>query len=809
MSSNSDPEQVRDADSGDYARFPIRRREECLLLYGPIPQQSSKSSQDGDNKPLDVYDIIAHSSASKTTTHCISLFRSCDVKEAEERFTIYHRTITLFLEVKPDLFSVSSLQKLCDTIRTNKDWSVCHIAVSLDILEVLNHSHFQAELELETEDGLTPLLLAAKAGSKHITQAVLAAGARLDKSDKLGLNCFHYAATSSSTLVEILANSKQASEGDVLVRLLNEHTKEGLTPLHLACNKEKQDIVVTLLCSGADINTMGIKEADMENKALSSSTNFREILKLYPNQLSVKDIKYGGTPLHWAMDKPFLEAILEMGCNISAKDFKGNTALHTMTKYKRLPCIVSLLSHGAKVEDRDADGNTALHLAALSGHVPSVQALLVFDADFSLTNNAGDRAWTIILQTFQSKIYNNLDKERNALLYILHSLGDRGPNSLEKGSKNDFEWKPTGQENIINKRSRHQLDKFLDESGLNVKEIRSEDLRILSLDGGGIRGLVLVKLLSALQKVSKVPITEMFDWMGGTSTGGILTLALACGKSPQECQGLYFRLKDKVFVGKRPYDVTPLEVFLKKELSETMTMMNLPKSPKVSVTGVIADRHPADLHLFTNYQRPADILGLKDDLPPTLSPAKKPDQQELWQAARCSGAAPTYFRAAGRFIDGGLISNNPTQDLLTEVYELNMALRAVGREKEARNIGIVVSLGTGEPPLEKVDSVDLFRPDSIMNLPALVFGASAMGRLLIDQACSASNRVVDRARAWCGMAHIAYIRFSPQLDLDVRLDETSDEILVNMIYLTQVYMYENRHKLETLVGQLVSNKMEV
>ena len=37
---------------------------------------------------------------------------------------------------------------------------------------------FQAELELETEDGLTPLLLAAKAGSKHITQAVLAAGAR-------------------------------------------------------------------------------------------------------------------------------------------------------------------------------------------------------------------------------------------------------------------------------------------------------------------------------------------------------------------------------------------------------------------------------------------------------------------------------------------------------------------------------------------------------------------------------------------------------------------------------------------------------
>ena len=114
---------------------------------------------------------------------------------------------------------------------------------------------------------------------------------------------------------------------------------------------------------------------------------------------------------------------------------------------------------------------------------------------------------------------------------------------------------------------------------------------------------------------------------------------------------------------------------------------------------MLADRHPADLHLFTNYQRPADILGLREVLPSELSPAKKPDQQELWRAARSSGAAPSYFRAAGRFIDGGLISNNPTLDLMTEVHERNCALRAVGREKETEQIGIVMSLGCGEPPL--------------------------------------------------------------------------------------------------------------
>ena len=51
-------------------------------------------------------------------------------------------------------------------------------------------------------------------------------------------------------------------------------------------------------------------------------------------------------------------------------------------------------------------------------------------------------------------------------------------------------------------------------------------------------------------------------------------------------------------------------------------------------------------------------------------------EQLVWKAARSSGAAPTYFRAMGAFLDGGLISNNPTLDVLTEVHEYNMGLKA-------------------------------------------------------------------------------------------------------------------------------------
>ena len=125
----------------------------------------------------------------------------------------------------------------------------------------------------------------------------------------------------------------------------------------------------------------------------------------------------------------------------------------------------------------------------------------------------------------------------------------------------------------------------------------------------------------------------------GTSTGGILCLALAVGKSPMDCQGLYFKLKDRVFVGKRPYDVTPMEDLLKLEFGEELLMKDLPACPKVAVTGTLADRYPADLHFFRcfnlrspvcshhnhnlrNYTSPMDLLGISENLLPQMSPVR-------------------------------------------------------------------------------------------------------------------------------------------------------------------------------------------
>ena len=54
--------------------------------------------------------------------------------------------------------------------------------------------------------------------------------------------------------------------------------------------------------------------------------------------------------------------------------------------------------------------------------------------------------------------------------------------------------------------------------------------RVLCLDGGGIKGLILVELLSCIEKITGKKIIDLFDWFVGTSTGGILALALVYSK---------------------------------------------------------------------------------------------------------------------------------------------------------------------------------------------------------------------------------------------------------------------------------------
>lgn len=143
----------------------------------------------------------------------------------------------------------------------------------------------------------------------------------------------------------------------------------------------------------------------------------------------------------------------------------------------------------------------------------------------------------------------------------------------------------------------------------DTKPTESPRTRLLCLDGGGIRGLVLVQMLLEIEKLAQTPVHHMFDWVAGTSTGGILALALGAGKTMKQSLCLYLRMKEQAFVGSRPYSSENLENLLKDNLGAFSVMTDI-THPKIMVTGVMADRKPVDLHLFRNYTSASDILGI-------------------------------------------------------------------------------------------------------------------------------------------------------------------------------------------------------
>lgn len=343
------------------------------------------------------------------------------------------------------------------------------------------------------------------------------------------------------------------------------------------------------------------------------------LLEHFPGALAHKEVKLGGSPLHWCTEKPLLDGLVGLGCAVEGRNTRGDTALHVMVRAKRLSCVVCLLSHGAQVGSTDSGGNTPLHLAVVTGSIPMVQGVLVFGGDWRARNGEGETPWSLALKTFQSKFgFANVEKERNLVLHCLHAVGAEGPADTTPGAR-DFDWKPpVTDKNMLGKRTRHLFDEFLGKSAAHVEGSKA-GVRVLSLDGGGIKGLVLSKILQGLsQEAGGRPVANLCDWMVGTSTGGILCLALATGKTPMDCQSLYFKLKDKVFVGRRPYEVAPMEEFMKAEFGEELLMADLPASPRVAVTGTLADRYPADLHFFRNYTSPMDILGVRETMLPEI-----------------------------------------------------------------------------------------------------------------------------------------------------------------------------------------------
>lgn len=214
---------------------------------------------------------------------------------------------------------------------------------------------------------------------------------------------------------------------------------------------------------------------------------------------------------------------------------------------------------------------------------------------------------------------------------------------------------------------------------------------ILSLDGGGIRGVLTAGLLERLESAQPGWLAKV-DLFAGTSTGGILALGLASGLSPTQARQLYEKLGTKVFEKNILRSITDLNTLigsdysnqpLKEELTRQfgdMTLGELPK--KVLISSFDLDYQPADplkphmwkAKFFQNFP----------------GPGSDGDQKVVDVALRTS-AAPTYFPIFQGYVDGGVVANNPS------LCALAQALDAPTGGRSLREINLL-SVSTGLNP---------------------------------------------------------------------------------------------------------------
>lgn len=301
--------------------------------------------------------------------------------------------------------------------------------------------------------------------------------------------------------------------------------------------------------------------------------------------------------------------------------------------------------------------------------------------------------------------------------------------------------------------------------------------RILSLDGGGLRGMMSLQVLRRLESLLQqrfqdkaLCLGDYFDLIAGTSTGAIIAAGLSLGMSVNEIEDHYRALGNKVFMRsfwrrgllQQSYDAEAVALALREVLGADMLkdikfrtgLLVVAKRLDTGSTWVITNNHES------RYFKP------NPDRPATIPNGEYP----LWQVVRASTAAPTFFApekisihssasperedTEGFFVDGGCSPhNNPSlQALMTATMAGYKFDWKAGDDKL-----LLVSIGTGKANPE-VDTSSKFAglaaAQGVLALKNLMEDCSDLVETMLQwfSAPAPTAREIDRDMLHCGPA---------------------------------------------------------
>lgn len=179
--------------------------------------------------------------------------------------------------------------------------------------------------------------------------------------------------------------------------------------------------------------------------------------------------------------------------------------------------------------------------------------------------------------------------------------------------------------------------------------------RILTIDGGGIKGVFPAALLAAVEEAIDDRIVRYFDLIVGTSTGGIIAIGLGLGLSAQQLLDLYLQHGPTIFGGNKRF----------RAIRQLMWTKYSAEPPWSALEGIIGDRKLGESSVRLVIPSANVLTGEVYLYKTAHHPKFERDYRErAMTAALATTAAPTYFPVHKSdnglpVVDGGTFANNP------------------------------------------------------------------------------------------------------------------------------------------------------
>lgn len=320
--------------------------------------------------------------------------------------------------------------------------------------------------------------------------------------------------------------------------------------------------------------------------------------------------------------------------------------------------------------------------------------------------------------------------------------------------------------------------------------VKGRGIKVLSIDGGGSRGLMAIEILKRIEDLCNKEIFELFDIICGASTGAILAFLLGIKKVPlEECEHTYKKLSldifeqnaligtGKLFWSHAYYDTAKFEKILKKDGGDAKMIDSAKDSsiPKVAAVSTVVNHSLLIPFVFSNYTRP---LGSVSQFPQSC-------KYRIWEALRASTAAPGFFEEfkLGKNIhqDGGLLTNNPS----------SIAIHEARRLWPDEPFQCIVSVGTGK-----------YKGRS---RPSTLEFSSLREKLLKVVASATDTEAVDTVLSDV-LPPLSYFRFNPNMSADIPMDEGRTEMLEQIQFDARRYVAKEDENFKKCAEVLLQNK---